>query len=170
MLLVSSYVCLTHAYLMSWKSKPTFCHCYISFRPVAVLPIPNGALRYPKKLLPSRDYINSLVAAEFLEPGKLGWCIGRCINISNKSNKVIEGAICRCFRSVKYAADSAVDRKWVLLKATSQRRQNFCLKARGNIKSAIVRRYMRNLFVVCKFHCEYSEKMTYARTKRRVLR
>lgn len=66
MLLVASYVCLTHAYLMSWKSKPTFCHCYISFRPVAVLPIPNGGFPVvAEKLLPNRDYINSVVA-EFL--------------------------------------------------------------------------------------------------------
>lgn len=27
---------------MSWKSMPTFRHCYISFRPVAVLPFPNA--------------------------------------------------------------------------------------------------------------------------------
>lgn len=118
---VISYVCLTHVYLMSWKFKPTFRHCHISFPPVAVLPIPNGTREIVAK---SRLY--QFVGGRVFGVWKLGW---RRINISDKSNKVIEGAICRCFHSVKYAADNAIDWKWVLLKATSQRRQNFCLKA-----------------------------------------
>lgn len=113
-----SYAHLTHAYLMSWKSKPTLRHCYISFQ---LQSFRFQMVLHEKVVAKSRLY-QFVGSYRVFGVWKLGW---RCINISNKSNKVIEGAICRCLHCVKYVTDGAIDRKWVLLNATSHESRTF---------------------------------------------